>query len=33
MGGLEFTDSESENLYSAFTPYVETGQSYKYTER
>lgn len=33
MGGLGFTDSESENLRSAFTPYVKTGQSYKYTER
>lgn len=31
--GLDFADSESKNLYSAITPYVETGQSYKYTER
>lgn len=31
--GLDFADSESKNLYSAITQYVETGQSYKYTER
>lgn len=30
--GIDFSHSDSQDLYGAFSPDVETGQSYKYTK-